>query len=348
MKVITFFNNKGGVGKTTTVSNLAAYLSKNHNKRILLVDLDPQANSTQLIIPNKQWVNYYGSNAVYKTINNYFNLMDSGEPKLEYHDIPVKSSENAYNIDLIPGHPNLSIVEDYMSKAWSGAIGQDKGELRKLNWLNQLKSWFTDYDYIFIDVGPSLGSLNRSVLLNTDYIFAPMGSDIFSLLGVENIGKWISRWTSLYEDSLSNLIKNNPGLDIDKFCNEFKINQSLTKTSQLIGYSIQQYSKRKFKEGYRPVMAYEKVIEGMHDSILRHLGNYIPEGIKAENLKIGDVPYVYSIIPLSQTSNVPIFDLTTKSGIRGNQTSSVKQYTEFIDIIASNFIKNMGDADEEN
>lgn len=346
MKVVTFFNNKGGVGKTTTIVNLAGYLSIHQSKRILLIDLDPQSNSTQLIIPEDEWGDFYGDKAPRITIYNYFEEMDQGEPRLQNCGIPVKSYENHYKIDLIPGHPKLSIIDDLMSRSWNSTLGQDKGALRKLNWLNQIKEWVTEYDFVFIDVGPSLGALNRSILLNTDYFFTPMGSDIFSLLGIENIATWMNRWMELYSDALGNLQKSDRDFNLKKFSEKYLINTDVTKTSRFIGYSIQQYSKRKFKNGVRPVQAYEQVIREMHGTILRHLGNLIPNGLKEDEIKLGDIPYVYSIVPLSQTSNTPIFNLDYKSGLRGNQSSSVKEYTEYIHSISLNFLKNTGDMHE--
>ena len=59
MKVVTFFNNKGGVGKTTTIINLASYLSIYREKKVLVVDLDPQSNSTQAILPEEIWLEFY-------------------------------------------------------------------------------------------------------------------------------------------------------------------------------------------------------------------------------------------------------------------------------------------------
>ena len=192
MKVITFFNNKGGVGKTTTVVNLASYFAKHLDKRVLLIDLDPQANSSQLVISEDLWLNYYGNEARSQTIIDYFQPMIDGGADLGIHDVSVTRADNNYGIDLIPGHPKLSMVEEKMSSSWTECQGADKGGFRKLNWLNQFKFNFKDhYDFIFIDVGPSLGALNRSILLNTDYFVTPMGSDIFSLLGIENIAAWI-------------------------------------------------------------------------------------------------------------------------------------------------------------
>lgn len=60
-------------------------------------------------------------------------------------------------------------------------------------------------------------------------------------------------------------------------------------------------------------------------------------------LKLGDVPYVYSIIPLSQTANTPIFELSYATGVRGNQTSSVENYKKYLNTLAENFVKNIGE-----
>ena len=345
MKVITFFNNKGGVGKTTTIINLASYLSIHKGKRILVIDLDPQSNSTQAILPEETWLEFYDPESCHtrKTIYDYFKDMEEGDANFNNIDIPVSESQNSFKISLIPGHPKLSIIDDTMSKSWSETLAGDKGAIRKLNWLNQLKNENTDFDYILIDVGPSLGSLNRSALLNSDYFLTPMASDIFSLLGISNIGEWIDRWMKLYKTSINTFIGNFGEQESKRFFDRYLINTDVDCTTRYIGYSIQQYSKRKFKNGERPTQAYEKVINNFHAEIEKSLGKFVKKGITTEALKLGDVPYVYSIIPLSQTSNTPIFELSYASGIRGNQSSSVENYRKYLNTIAENFMRNVGD-----
>ena len=230
---------------------------------------------------------------------------------------------------MIPGHPKLSIIDDTMSKSWSETLSGDKGAIRKLNWLNQLKKENTTFDYILIDVGPSLGALNRSALLNSDYFLTPMASDIFSLLGISNIGDWIERWMNLYEAAIKTFVSKFGEEESRKFFEKYSINTDVNKTTRYIGYSIQQYSKRKFKNGERPTQAYEKVINSFHAEIEKALGKFVKDGIESEELKLGDVPYVYSIIPLSQTANTPIFELSYATGVRGNQTSSVENYKKY-------------------
>ena len=230
-----------------------------------------------------------------------------------------------------------------MSKSWSETLSGDKGAIRKLNWLNQLKKENTIFDYILIDVGPSLGALNRSALLNSDYFLTPMASDIFSLLGISNIGDWIERWMNLYEAAIKTFVNKFGEEESRKFFDKYSINTDISKTTRYIGYSIQQYSKRKFKNGERPTQAYEKVINSFHAEIEKALGKFVKDGIESEELKLGDVPYVYSIIPLSQTANTPIFELSYATGVRGNQTSSVENYKKYLNTLAENFVKNIGE-----
>lgn len=59
IKTIAFFNNKGGVGKTTLACNFASWLSRKHDKKVIVIDCDPQANATQLSLSNEQWDNIY-------------------------------------------------------------------------------------------------------------------------------------------------------------------------------------------------------------------------------------------------------------------------------------------------
>lgn len=344
MKTITFFNNKGGVGKTTTIVNLASYLQKYKGKRVLLVDLDPQSNSTQAVIPQEQWVDYYDPCAVSskKTIFNCFKNIRDGDTNIEKIDIPVTPDDGKYGVWLLPGHPKMSIIDDEMSKSWQETLSGNRGGIRKLNWLNQLKNCYKDdFDYMLIDVGPSLGALNRSALLNSDYFFTPMASDIFSLWGVTNIGEWMDGWTSLYSDAIERFYKNNNKKEIEEFFNEKQINVDITLSTRYVGYSIQQYSKRTFKTGERATAAYERVISEFHNQIKNTLNKFIKKGLRDDDLKIGDIPYVYSVIPLSQTANCPIFNLTYQEGLRGNQKTSVEKYKKYLENISKRLMFNV-------
>ncbi|MRS25597.1 ParA family protein [Bacillus sp. RIT694] len=340
MKTFTFFNNKGGVGKTTLAVNIAAYLSIKFDKRVLFLDADPQANSTQMMIPEDQWETYYGDGADKTTLLDYLRPLEDGDASLNFSKGPISKEENRFNVDLIPGHPRLSIIEDILSDAWNKCISGDLGGFRRSNWLKAIITHYEEeYDYLIVDVGPSLGALNRSILLNTDYMITPMGSDIFSLIGVSNISNWMNTWMATYENAIGLLNKSQEKERIEKF----QLNLDISNSPRLIGYSIQQYVTKSFKSGRRPIAAYDRIIAKTSETIMNRLNFLIFEGLQEEDLNLGDVPYLYSLVPLAQSNNAPMFDLKRADGLTGGQTSSVKKYEGMIDVISKKILSNIGE-----
>lgn len=345
MKTITFFNNKGGVGKTTLAVNIAAYFSMKFNRRIIFIDADPQANSTQMMVPEESWEDYYGAQATRTTLLDYLSPIEDGDADLDFSKEPIPMDENRFKVDLIPGHPRLSIIEDNLSDAWNKCTSGDLGGFRRTNWLKAINEKYKDnYDFLIIDVGPSLGALNRSILLNTDYIITPMGSDIFSLIGVSNISNWMRNWIRTYENAIDLLKENHEQTRIDRY----KLNLDISDSSRLIGYSIQQYVTKSFASGRRPIAAYDRIISKTSETIKKSLGFLILEGLEDDNLNLGDVPYLYSLVPLAQSNNAPMFDLKRSDGVTGGQTNSVKKYEGMIDIISRKILSNIGDHNEDN
>ena len=129
--------------------------------------------------------------------------------------------------------------------------------------------------------------------------------------------------------------------EIEEFFNEKQINVDITLSTRYVGYSIQQYSKRTFKTGERATAAYERVISEFHNQIKNTLNKFIKKGLRDDDLKIGDIPYVYSVIPLSQTANCPIFNLTYQEGLRGNQKTSVEKYKKYLENISKRLMFNV-------
>lgn len=129
------------------------------------------------------------------TINDIFLSVSKG---LGYSDRiePEKSSE--FGVDLLIGNPKLSRQEDFLARDWNDMLaGSERGMRTSLIFKDMLNK-LPKYDFVVIDMGPSLGAINRAVLLASDYFITPMSSDIFSILALENIGDRLVEWKKIY------------------------------------------------------------------------------------------------------------------------------------------------------
>lgn len=338
MKTILFFNNKGGVGKTTLACNMVSYLNMQMGKRVLLVDADPQCNSTQMVLSDNILEEiYFSKDTDYHTLYTALAPLEDGEPSICTNISPFLGTNNNFQTDIIPGHPKMSIIEDILSDAWGGVRAREVGGIRVTNWCSNLTELFKDrYDYIVFDVGPSLGALNRSIVLNADYIVTPFGCDIFSLLGIRNIASWITKWSEIYQKSIDELKEEKAGV-FDKF-------NVITDTSskyRFAGFSVQQYIKRKFKSGERPVAAYEEVMQKIPGTVLESMSDFFVENRPFESYELGHIPYVNSLVPLSQTSKTPIHSLSKSSGLVGSQHKQKQAYEQLMNNICQRLINNL-------
>ncbi|KJW04076.1 ParA family protein [Rickettsia argasii] len=164
MKVIAIVNQKGGVAKTTTTVNLATAFAA-VNKKILVIDLDPQGNSsTGFGISQQQ-----RKNTIYQVLTNLIELQDA----IISTDIP--------NLEIITSNTNLSAAELDLTK-----LKDREYILMKL--LAEIKIL---YDYIIIDCPPSLNLLTVNALVASDEVLIPMQCDFYSLEGLSHLLKTI-------------------------------------------------------------------------------------------------------------------------------------------------------------
>jgi chromosome partitioning protein len=154
-------NQKGGVGKTTTVINLCAYLAAT-GRRVLLVDMDPQANATSALGYNKYEVGP-------STYDLLIDGSDVGEAVVAHPD---------YRIDLIPSHPSLAGAE----------VELVNGDNREFRLLNALQPLAERYDYILIDCPPSLGLLTLNALTAArEGVLIPVQCEYLALEGLTQL-----------------------------------------------------------------------------------------------------------------------------------------------------------------
>ncbi|MGI9257047.1 MAG: ParA family protein, partial [Salinispira sp.] len=179
--VLTFFNNTGGVGKTSLVYHLAWMYAK-LGKRVVVADFDPQANLTAAFLDENTienlWTDGQAGSTIYQSIKPLTGVGDIAEPQLEKIDT---------NLFLIPGDVELSNYEDILSTEWPQSMN-DRNLYRPLRILsafwqviqmaeNKLAGTEMAVDIVLIDIGPNLGAINRSALLATDYVVIPLGAD---------------------------------------------------------------------------------------------------------------------------------------------------------------------------
>lgn len=300
MKTVAFFNNKGGVGKTTLLCNVAACFSHELRKKVCVVDADPQCNATQYLFDEKNISEIYEKRNSF-TIFNVIEPLSLGEGFNK--EIHVRTSKR-FGIDVITGDPRLALTEDLLARDWNDAKA---GEIRGIKTslvFSELASRLEEYDYVFFDVSPSLGALNRSVMLSSEYFMSPLSLDIFSLKAFENISTWLNEWTGSWRRGIKSAKQKNRGSlpDVSYY------------TPKFVGYVTQQYLAKRDGEGERrAVNAYEKIRQRIDGAIKL---SKLDKGA-SNPFQIGTVPNLFSLIPMSQSAHAPVFLLNSKDGVRG-------------------------------
>lgn len=305
MQSIAFFNNKGGVGKTTLLCNVAAYAAMHLKKSVCVIDADPQCNATQYFFDVDALDKIYSDSGF--TIRSVVEPLMLGEGFSS--EIRVKRAET-FGVDVLPGDPKLALVEDFLAQDWGAAKSGDIRGIRTNLVFSDLLKRLTKYDLVFLDVSPSLGAINRSILLSSDYFMSPMSIDIFSLKAFENIAEWINDWSEDWERGIKNVkdARRIPDLEYGQ--------------AEFLGYVTQQYLAKRDSSGKRRgVGAYEK-IRTQIDDVIRGCG--LDSEINSVPFEIGTVPNLFSLIPMSQSNNKPVFELKSNDGVVGAHFAKVK------------------------
>ncbi|NMF65109.1 ParA family protein [Brasilonema octagenarum UFV-E1] len=317
---IAFFNNKGGVGKTSLVYHLA-WMYCNLGYRVVAVDLDPQANLTAGFIDEERleelWPDGNHPNTVFGCVQPLIRAIgDIAEPHLEYVD--NQQSLLLSKLALLVGDLSLSGFEDQLSEVWPKCMDGDERAFRVISafWrMMQKTALVHKADVILMDLGPNLGAINRAALIAADYVVVPLSPDLFSLQGLRNLGPTLRRWRKNWKDRLPR----NPADDV-----------LLPKgRMQPVGYVVLQHSVRLD----RPVKAYNRWIARIpkvyRDAVLNEPGD---DNTSVENDPncLALLKNYQSLMPMAQEVRKPMFYLKPADGAIGAHTKAVKNvYRDF-------------------
>lgn len=199
MKVISLINMKGGVGKTTLATNLCDCLSRRNEKKVLLVDIDPQFNSTQCLFSGDEYVDYVSNkkDTIIDIFDDAIRTKTStvdGATQSEARELkeikPYKFKDNFY---ILPG--NLELYKINMPSG-SGRENRLKKYLRQIN-------SFEKFDYVFIDTPPTPSVWMTSALIASDYYLIPVKPDPISFIGIDLLETIINAKREDYDLELS-------------------------------------------------------------------------------------------------------------------------------------------------
>lgn len=318
MRTIAFFNHKGGVGKTTMLFNVAIEMGR-LGKRVLMVDLDAQANLSAVSLDDNKLAQLYAPGADALTVAHAFSSLVSGAGDVEAPEAAVVRPDRVW---IVPGDIRLSDFEGMLPGSWTEALAGIERGFRVTSAphrLAQEAGEAVEADYILIDLGPNVGPLNRAVLLGADYLVVPMAADLFSLRALPSVGQSLDTWIGQWETALS--VAPKPLA--------FEVQRGRPK---LLGYVSQQFNI------YRgdPTMAFdgwikrmpEQVDHGLLEPLRRHEdggGGSLADPADSEGAVIGSLKNFHSLVPHAQTLRRAIFELEADEVIRGAQVTRARE-----------------------
>jgi cellulose biosynthesis protein BcsQ len=313
MKTILFFNNKGGVGKTTLVYHFTYMLAELGHK-CLAVDLDPQANLSSMFLSDEELERIYGQDTNRETLISGIKPLDRGVGDIA----SVKVHEINTNIGLLAGDQDLSLFEDKLNDSWRKCLDSDEASFRIVSSFSRIienEAEKFGAEYCIIDVGPNFGALNRATLIAADYIIVSVAPDLFSLQGLKNLGKRLKIWKEEWKDR----VFRNRAEDI-----------SLPNGEILpLGYVVMQHG---IKES-RPVQSYLKWanrIPAVFNEYVLGASNSVDKKVEHDENCLALLKHYHSLIPMAMEVRKPIFLLKPADGAIGAHYQAVSRaYSDF-------------------
>lgn len=307
MKTVAFFNNKGGVGKTSLVYHLAWMLG-DLGYRVLAADLDPQANLSGMFLDEDRleelWQGRGGC-----TIDGDIAPLFEGVGDIASRPHIETTGER---IGLLAGDLALSRREDFLSAEWPQCLDSQPRSFRVTTAFSRLIQHAGSFqaDLALIDVGPNLGAINRAALIASDHVVIPLAPDLFSLQGLRNVGPALKAWREGWRERC----KKKPGdLDIELPSGNM----------QPAGYVIMRHSVHLS----RPVQAYDRWIKKAPSTymeyVLEEQETCGSDGATSDEHCLAHLKDYRSLMPMAQEARKPMFMLKPADGAIGAHQAAV-------------------------
>jgi len=325
MNTLAFFNNKGGVGKTTLAYHIAWMLSDMGHK-VLVMDLDPQANLTSMFLGEHRLEQIWDPD-----VDSGQSIMGALEPLIRgLGDIREAHVERVTpRLYLVPGDLALSNFEGELSDAWGGCLDRKEPAFRKTSAFHRIAESAgkkVAADFVIMDVGPNFGAINRAALTAATHVLVPLAPDLFSLQGLRNLGPTLRRWRDEWKDRRDR----NQAPDLSLQSGDIAP----------IGYVILQFGIR----DSRPVKSYQrwvsKIPKTYHECVLDQPSpNY---SIESDPDCLGMVKHYRSLVPLAMEARKPIFHLKAADGALGAHYTNVSHCRETFEELTLKVVSRIG------
>jgi cellulose biosynthesis protein BcsQ len=316
------YNHKGGVGKTVLTTNIAAALSL-HNKRVLLVDSDPQSNLTSYLFEDSVVDDLLDKSDSDKGRTLWSALKQIVEAEGDFRYVEPYETHIA-NVFLVPGDIKLAEFEESLNEFWNLCY---KRKPRGFRGANSLSAFVNEcsikhkIDYVFYDTGPNIGPLNRSILLDCEFFVVPAACDLFSTRALKTLGRKIGDWVQEW-DTIQTLAPNN----VYMMPGKPKCLGYIPQRFKVYGGTISQTASRE-------VSQIEKALNSDVITVMRKIN---PDLVSksGKGLKLGEIKDFSSLVPLAQKQGVPIWN------VNGGAQYLKDEAKNAFDKIAQNIIKN--------
>lgn len=328
MRSIALFNHKGGVGKTTLTINIADAMA-DLGYKILIVDADPQCNLTSFYLSEKELDQLLGESGDEQgsTLWSSIKPVVMGEGPIR--DIKVYSIGDEEKLFLCPGDVLLADYEEELPAAWTGSFARKQRDYNVVCALsNSVRSLAKKHkvDIVIYDVGPNVGPLNRTVLMDCDYFATPVGADLFSLRALTTVGRSITRWVTDWRT-----VRDLAGDDANKLLNGFP---------RYLGYITSAYKVSSGTQTTEPHEYWEKRIGSrVQARVVQELRKISTRLVPISNNKIGSVKNFQSLAPQGQRYALPIGKL--KGFVNAGYNTQVTEARESFRALARELLKRM-------